>query len=159
MARDDGPERAEDEEVDELRREAAVRREAVKRTAAALEDRLRERSEQVGEVFDRTRDRLHQVDDTVTKYRYLFVGGAVGVGLALARRRRPAAAVANGQSGGVRYVMVERPTSRPGLLRSLAGGLAALALRQGMDWVAGQMDGRDDDDDDAPLLPSGRRRR
>lgn len=91
MARDEGPERAEEEEVDELRREAALRREAVKRTAAALEDRLRERSVQVGEVFDRTRDRLHRVDDTVTKYRYLFVGGAVGVGLALARPavRRP----------------------------------------------------------------------
>lgn len=159
MARDEGREPAEDEEVDELRRESAVRRQAVKRTVAALEDRLRERSEQVGEVFDRTRDRLHQVDHAVTKYRYLFVGSAAGLGFALARRRRRSA-TSNGHSGGdVRYVMVERPPGgRPGLLRSLAGGLAALALRQGMDWVTSQMDDRRDDDDDDPLSLRSRRR-
>ena len=154
MPRDDGRQSVEvDEEVDELRREAAARREAVKRTAAALEDRLRERSEQVGEVFDRTRDRLHQVDHAVTKYRYLFVGGAVGVGFALARRRKVAA---NGHDGHVRYVMVERQGGRPGLLRSLAGGLAALAMRQGMEWVTRQMHGERDDDD--PMLLPPRRR-
>ena len=143
---------------DELRREAADRLAAVKRTAAALEDRLRERSEQVGEVIDRTRDQLHGVDDLVHKYRYLFIGGALGVGFAIARRgrRRTVDALEDGGDERIRYVMVDRP--RQGVVRSLLGGLAALALRQGASWLTHQLT-PDDEEREQHGLPPGKPRR
>jgi ElaB/YqjD/DUF883 family membrane-anchored ribosome-binding protein len=134
----------------ELRREAAERRASIKRTAAALEERLRERTDQIAEAFDRTRDQLEGADRLVHKYRYAFLGAAVGLGFALSRRRRAgggaAAAASPGGTNGIRYVLVER--GKPGLLRSLAGGVAALALRQGAEWLLGRMDSSDDE----PLL-------
>jgi ElaB/YqjD/DUF883 family membrane-anchored ribosome-binding protein len=141
------PRNGREQSNEDLRREAALRRAAIKRTAQALEERLRQRTGQIAEAFDRTRDQIEGFDDLVHRHRYLFIGGAVGIGLALARRssRRHAAPVA--PSNGIRYVMMERP--RPGLLRSLAGGLFALALRQGAQWLAGRLSQSDDDE---PLM-------
>ena len=141
----------------DLRREAADRLAAVKRTAAALEDRLRERTEQVGDAIDRTVDQLQSFDDFVHRYRYVFIGGALGLGVALARRcarsRRPQL-TANG-GNGVRYVLVERPHQR-GVVRSLLGGVAALALRHGASWLVDRLD-QPHEDEGPPLLPPGRR--
>jgi ElaB/YqjD/DUF883 family membrane-anchored ribosome-binding protein len=141
---------------EDLRREAANRLAAVKRTAAALEDRLRERSEQVSEAVDRTRDRLHRFDDVVHRHRYAFIGGALGLGLVLGRRRRPRR-LELGAGGDTRYILVER-APRPGVVRSVLGGLAALALRHGMSWLVSRLDTDDPDDRREPyLLPNERR--
>jgi len=139
---------------EDLRREAADRLAAVKRTAAALEDRLRERTEQVGDAIDRTVDQLQSFDDFVHRYRYVFIGGALGFGVALARRgsRRPQTASGG---NGVRYVLVERPHQR-GVVRSLLGGVAALALRHGASWLVDRLD-QPHEDEGPPLLPPGRR--
>jgi hypothetical protein len=144
-------------EPDDLRREAAERLAAVKRTAAALEDRLRERTDQLGDAFDRTRDQLHQADGFVHRHRYWFIGGAVGVGLALARRGGNRLNVNASGGDGVRYILVER-SPRPGVVRSLLGGVAALALRQGVSWLGSQLDGSREEGEPL-LLPAGRRSR
>lgn len=143
---------------EDLRREAADRLAAVKRTAAALEDRLRERTEQVGEAIDRTRDQVKSADQFVHRYRYAFIGGALGLGIALGRRRRPRRTelTASG-SNGVRYVLVERHQQR-GVVRSLLGGVAALALRHGASWLVNQLDSQEDDKGPL-LLPPHRRAR
>lgn len=139
----------------ELRREAALRRESIKRTAAALEDRLRARSDQLADAFDRTRDKLTLLDRVVHDYRYAFVGGAIGIGIALGRRRANRAARMDVPADGMRYVLVER--ARPGLLRSLVGGLTALAARQGIEWLAQNLD--QTGEDEPLLLPPARRPR
>ncbi|HTE54325.1 MAG TPA: hypothetical protein VK698_25895 [Kofleriaceae bacterium] len=148
----------------QLRREAAARRAALKQTASLLEDRLRERTDQIGEAFDRTRNQVEVLDDLIHRHRYLFIGGAIGVGFALTLGRRaksppalPPAGEGNGD--GVRYVVVEPQDQRPGLLRSLAGGIAALALRQGATWLAHRVASSQEPDDDAPHDPSAARGR
>ena len=138
---------------DDLRREAADRLAAVKRTAAALEDRLRERTDQLGDAFDRTRDQLQHVDAFVHRHRYWFIGGAIGMGIALSRRGGDRVNVTTGGCDGVRYVLVER--ARPGVVRSLVGGVAALALRQGVSWLGSRLDASHEEED--PLLLPPRR--
>jgi len=143
----------------DLQHEVEVRRAAVKRTAAALEDRLRERSEQLGEAFDKTRDRVQEIDRLAHRYRYALIGGAIGLGFGLARRGgsgRVAVTPAGG-GDGIRYLLVERPAARPGLLRSLLGGVTALALRQGVNWLGHWLE-RSDDPDEPRLLPPARPR-
>ena len=139
---------------DDLRREAADRLAAVKRTAAALEDRLRERTDQLGEAFDRTRDQVHHVDAFVRRHPYWFIGGAVGLGIALARRS--GGRVDLTANDGVRYVLVERD-SRPGVVRSLLGGAAALALRHGVSWLAGRLDDPHHEEGESPFSPPDRK--
>jgi ElaB/YqjD/DUF883 family membrane-anchored ribosome-binding protein len=141
---------------EELRDEAALRRAQVKRTAAALEDRLRERAEQIGQAIDRTRDKLEEVDEAAHRYRYVLIGAAVGLGFMIARRGSRQMAMTSGTEDGVRYVMVQRP-ERPGVLRSLLGGLTALALRQGMDWVVRRLDEPEEPEGQRQLPPPGRR--
>lgn len=143
---------------EDLRREAADRLAAVKRTAHALEDRLRERTEQVGEAIDRTRDQLQSFDQFVHRYRYLFIGGALGLGVAMGRRRprRRELGATAGNGNGVRYVLVERPQQR-GVVRSLLGGVAALALRHGASWLVDQLHG--EEEEEGPLLLPPRRAR
>lgn len=145
------------ESQDDLRRQAEERREAIKQTAQALEGRLRERTGQIADAFDRTKDQLDGIDQLIHKHRYWFVGGAIGIGLALARgsSRRGSVARAPQADIGPRYILVER--NRPGLLRSLAGGAAALALRQGLQWMATRFEGVPEDDEPL-MLPPGRRR-
>jgi ElaB/YqjD/DUF883 family membrane-anchored ribosome-binding protein len=143
---------------EDLRREAADRLAAVKRTAAALEDRLRERTEQVGEAIDRTRDQLHSVDQFVHRYRYAVIGGALGLGFALGRRGRRRSKVSASNGAGVRYVLVEQPRQR-GVVRSMLGGVAALALRQGASWLVDQLGPKDEEDEGPLMLPPRRRAR
>ena len=123
-----------------LRREAAERRAAVRRTAAVLEDRLREGGhavseavEQARETVARTRGKLHGVDTFVHQYRYPLMGGAVAAGLVLgvrrARRPRPAANVEE----AVRLVLARQ---KPSLLRSLFGAVTALAVRRGIELLS-----------------------
>jgi ElaB/YqjD/DUF883 family membrane-anchored ribosome-binding protein len=141
---------------EDLRREAADRLAAVKRTAAALEDRLRERSDQVGDAIDRTRDQIQSLDQFVHRYRYVFIGGALGLGVVVGRRRRTRRPELTATGGnGVRYVLVER-TQQRGVVRSLLGGVAALALRQGASWLVDQLD-RPQEDEEVPLLLPPRR--
>jgi hypothetical protein len=142
---------------EDLRREAADRLAAVKRTAAAIEDRLRERSEQVGEAIDRTRDQLHSVDQFVHRYRYVFIGGALGLGLVLGRRgtRRSKLGAKNGE--GVRYVLVQQP--QRGVVRSVLGGVTALALRKGASWLVDLLERPDEEEKEPLLLPPHRRAR
>jgi hypothetical protein len=135
----------------DLRREAALRRESIKRTAAALEDRLRARTDQLADAFDRTRDKLTVLDRVVHDYRYAFLGGAIGIGFALSRRRAKRAARL-ALPNGTRYVLVER--ARPSVFRSLVGGAAALALRHGVEWLLRSMD--ESGDEEPLLLPPAR---
>lgn len=139
----------------QLRREAEERRRAIKETAAQLESRLRERTEQIGEAIDRTRNQLEVVDDLVHRYRYLFIGGAVGIGFALTRGRRPKPPQLPPPDHGIRYVVVDKPHQPKGLVRSLAGGLAALALRHGVAWLTQRL--TPPDEDEAAYEPPPRR--
>jgi hypothetical protein len=137
----------------ELRREAANRLAAVKQTAAALEDRLREKTEQIHEAVDRTVTGLHQADKVVHRYRYALIGGAAALGFVVARRR--ANRVPAAPAGGTRYVLVA-PQRQPGVVRSLMGGLAALALRQGLTWLLHRLEGSHESHEQR-LLPPGPR--
>ena len=141
-----------------LRRESEERRRAIKETAAQLESRLRERTGQIGEAIDRTRNQLEVVDDLVHRYRYLFIGGALGIGFALTRGRRPKPPQLPAAEEGVRYVVVDKPDQPKGLMRSLAGGLAALALRHGVAWLTHRLTPQQEHEHDrAPLDPPLRR--
>lgn len=143
---------------EDLRREAADRLAAVKRTAAALEDRLRERTEQVGDAIDRTRDQIQSFDQFVHRYRYIFIGGALGLGVAMGRRRKRRPQLTATAGDGVRYVLVEKPQQR-GVVRSLLGGVAALALRQGASWLVDQLDSSPEEEEGPLMLPPRRRAR
>jgi len=143
-------------ESSELRREAARRRESMKQTAMALEDRLRERTEQISDAVGRTRQQVGKVDQLVRRHPYLFLGGAIGAGLALSRSSSNRLVPIDKANGRGAYVLVERRQS--GLVRSLLGPLAAFALRQTIAWLAGYLDGphgeeSHDDDDPRMLLP------
>jgi hypothetical protein len=140
----------------QLRREAEERRRAIKETAAQLENRLRERTGQIGEAIDRTRNQLEVVDDLVHRYRYLFIGGALGIGFALTRTRRPKPPQLPPPDDGIRYVVVDKPHQPKGLVRSLAGGLAALALRHGVAWLTQRLT-PPQEQDEAPYAPPPRR--
>lgn len=147
-----------------LRREVAERRAAVRRTAAALEDRLRQRGHQVSEAVDhardtveRTRDKLQGVDTFVHRYRYPLIGGAIGAGVLLGvrRARRPPDASNGNLEEAVRLVLAKQ---KPSMFRSLLGAVAALALRRGLAVLSHQL--MDDEPPHQPyeplMLPPGR---
>lgn len=146
-----------------LRREAAERRAAVRRTAAALEDRLRHRGHQVSEAVEqardtveRTRGKLQGVDTFVHRYRYPLIGGAIGAGVLLGvrRARRPPDASASVEEA-VRIVLARQ---KPSMFRSLLGAVAALALRRGLAVLSHQlMEDEPHEPYEQPLqLPPGR---
>lgn len=146
-----------------LRREAAERRAAVRRTAAALEDRLRHRGHQVSEAVEqardtveRTRGKLQGVDTFVHRYRYPLIGGAIGAGVLLGvrRARRPPDASASVEEA-VRIVLARQ---KPSMFRSLLGAVAALALRRGLAVLSQQlMEDEPHEPYEQPLqLPPGR---
>lgn len=145
-----------------LRREAAERRAAVRRTAAALEDRLRHRGHQVSEAVEharetveRTRGKLQGVDTFVHRYRYPLIGGAIGAGVLLGARRarRPRDASGNVEEA-VRLVLARQ---KPSMFRSLLGAVAALALRRGLAVLSHQLMDDDPHESYEPLLlPPGR---
>lgn len=155
-----------DKPAEVLRREAAERRAAVRRTAAALEDRLRERGHQVSEAVDqaretveqardtveRTRGKLHGVDTFVRHYRYPLIGGAVGAGVLLGvrrgRRQRPTSV-----EDAVRVVLERQ---RPSWFRSLFGALAALAVRRGVELLSQRLLEEPRESYEPLLLPPGR---
>jgi ElaB/YqjD/DUF883 family membrane-anchored ribosome-binding protein len=157
------PRNGHDKPAQLLRREAAERRAAVRRTAAALEDRLRQRGHQVSEAVDhardtveRTRDKLQGVDTFVHRYRYPLIGGAIGAGVLLGvhRARRPRDASGSLEEA-VRLVLAKQ---KPSMFRSLLGAVAALALRRGLAVLSHQLM-----DDEPPhpsyeplMLPPGR---
>jgi GNAT superfamily N-acetyltransferase len=139
----------------QLRREAEQRRAAIKETAHQLENRLRERTGQIGEAIDRTRNQLGVLDELIHRYRYWFIGGALGIGFALTRgRRAKPPELPPAQSDGVRYVVVDKPHQPKGLLRSLAGGIAALALRHGVNVLTQRLTEAQEQED----VPFGRGR-
>jgi ElaB/YqjD/DUF883 family membrane-anchored ribosome-binding protein len=144
------PRNGHDKPAELLRREVAERRAAVRRTAAALEDRLRERGHQVSEAVDQARDtveqardtvanargKLHGVDTFVHRYRYPLIGGAVGAGLLLGVRRaarRPREREVDGVEEAVRVVLERQ---RPSVFRSLFSAAAALAMRRGIEILS-----------------------
>jgi hypothetical protein len=145
-----------------LRREAAERRAAVRRTAAALEDRLRHRGHQVSEAVEharetveRTRGKLQGVDTFVHRYRYPLIGGAIGAGVLLGihRARRPRDASGSVEEA-VRIVLARQ---KPSMFRSLLGAVAALALRRGLAVLSHQlMDDEPHPSYEPLLLPPGR---
>lgn len=143
-----------------LRREVAERRAAVRRTASALEDRLRQRGHQVSEAVDhardaveRTRGALNEVDEFVHRHRYPILGGALGLGVVLGiRRRRRPQQVASVEEA-VRVVLERQ---RPSLLRSLFGAAAALALRHGVAILTERLSEEPEPPRPQRLLPPGR---
>lgn len=143
-----------------LRREAAERRAAVRRTAAALEDRLRQRGHQVSEAVDqardtvaRTRGKLHGVDTFVHRYRYPLIGGAVGAGLLLGVRRAQKQREVTSVEEAVRVVMERQ---KPSVFRSLLGAVAALAMRRGFEMLSHRLTNDSRDPYEPLLLPPGR---
>jgi ElaB/YqjD/DUF883 family membrane-anchored ribosome-binding protein len=151
-----------------LRQEAAERRAAVRRTAAALEDRLRKRGHQVGEAVDQAREtveharetvdhargKLHGVDTFVHRYRYPMLGGAVGLGVVLGirrRARRPREATSVEEA--VRVVLQRQ---RPSMFRSLLGAAAALAVRRGIELLSRRLMDDTHESYEPLLLPPGR---
>src|SRR5688500_7106188 len=104
--------------VESLRREAATRRASLRRTAAALEDRLRVRGHQMSEVVEKpretvehAREKLEGVDSFVHRHRYAILGGALGVGVVLGLRRKRRPVRAGNMEDAVRFVMErQRPS-------------------------------------------------
>lgn len=154
------PRNGHDKPVDLLRREAAERRAAVRRTAAALEDRLRQRTEQVGDAVDQARDtvaqargKLHGVDTFVHRYRYPLIGGAVGLGLLMGVRRARRPREVNGVEEAMRVVLERQ---RPSVFRSLLGAAAALALRRGIETLSRRLMDEPRESYEPLSLPPGR---
>ena len=163
------PRNGHDKPADLLRREAAERRAAVRRTAAALEGRLRERSHQVSEAVDqaretveqardtvvRTRGKLHGVDTFVHRYRYPLIGGALGLGVVLGvRRGRRVRREMTSVEEAVRVVLERQ---KPSIFRSLLGAAAALAMRRGIELLSHRlMDDEPHPSYEPLLLPPGR---
>jgi hypothetical protein len=150
-----------------LRREAAERRAAVRRTAAALEDRLRARGHQVGEAVDHAREtveharetvehargKLHGVDTFVHRYRYPILGSAVGLGVVLGIRRARRPRETTSVEEAVRVVMERQ---RPSMFRSLLGAAAALAVRRGVELLSRRLMEEQHESYEPILLPPGR---
>ena len=153
--------------AESLRREAAERRAAVRRTAAALEDRLRVRGHQVSEAVDHAREtveharetvvhargKLHGVDTFVHRYRYPILGGAVGLGVVLGIRRARRPREATSVEEAVRLVMERQ---KPSMFRSLLGAAAALAVRRGIELLSHKLMNERDESYEPLLLPPGR---
>lgn len=139
-----------------LRREAVARRAALKRTAHALEDRVKEGTEKVSDAIERTRDRMSTVDAFIHRHRWALMAGASATGLVLGLRYRSRprrrARYATRARNGTEVEAVPRTvyvTERPhdgsrSVLRSAAGTAAAMALRHAVqyavDRVAGGME-------------------
>lgn len=150
-----------------LRREAAERRAAVRRTAAALEDRLRVRGHQVSEAVDHARDtvehardtmvhargKLHGVDTFVHRYRYPMIGGAVGLGVVLGVRRTRRPRQMTSVEDAVRVVLERQ---RPSVLRSLLGAVTALVIRRGIEMLSRELMNEPRESHEPLLLPPGR---
>ncbi len=156
-----------DKPAQSLQREAAERRAAVRRTAAALEDRLRRRGHEVSEAVDHAREtveqaretvvnargKLHGVDTFVHRYRYPILGGAVGLGVVLGIRRARRPREATSVEEAVRVVLERQ---RPSLFRSLVGAAAALAVRRGVELLSQRLVNEPHDPYEPLLLPPGR---
>lgn len=142
-----------DQTADELKREADEHRRAIKQTAAELQDRLREKKEQVEHAIDRTRDKMSSVDDFIRRHRMALLGGVLGAGFILGvRRKKHGAAQAAAAKNGARYVLVEQKRG-PSILRSLLGGLTALAARQGVAWLGDRLQGAEEYEERPLLTP------
>lgn len=122
-----------DHQDGKLRRESAGRREALRRTASALQDRLREKTHRIEEAVDRTRDTLTAADRSVRRHRHLLAGGALGLGLYLGLRRGRRRADRDDERSRYRYAPVERP--RGSVLGSALSAAAGMALRGATSWV------------------------
>ena len=163
MAANNGHEKS----ADLLRKEAAERRAAVRRTAAVLEDRLRERTNQVGDAVDQAREtveqaretvaqargKLHGVDTFVHRYRYPLIGGAVGLGLLFGVRRNRQPREVDSVEEAVRVVLARQ---KPTFFRSLLGAAAALAMRRGIEVLSHRLMAEERDQHDPLMLPPGR---
>jgi hypothetical protein len=151
-----------------LREEAAERRAAVRRTAAALEDKLRRRGHEVSEAVDHAREtveqaretvadargKLHEVDTFVRRWRYPILGGAVGLGVVLGVRRARRPREMTSVEDAVRVVLERQ---RPSMFRSLFGAAAALAVRRGIEVLAHRLMEDESRGSFEPLmLPPGR---
>ena len=155
------PRNGHDKPAEHLRREAAERRAAVRRTAAALEDRLRQRTHQVSEAVEqardtvvRTRGKLHGVDTFVHQYRYPLLGAAVGVGVVLGVRRAGRERDPSSVEEAVRVVLQRQ---KPSMFRSLLGAVAALAVRRGIEILSHRLMDQPMHEPYEPLmLPPGR---
>jgi ElaB/YqjD/DUF883 family membrane-anchored ribosome-binding protein len=138
-----------DHAAEELRRQSAERRVAIGRTAAALEHRLREKKRQIGNAFDRTREKLSRADQLVRRHPHVFAGGAVGLGLYLGLR---------GERTRYRYTLVERP--HRSMVGSALSAVADLALRHGASWLLQRLGDATEEaatsEREAPLLPPAR---
>ena len=155
--------------TESLRQEAAERRAAVRRTAAALEDRLRTRGHQVSEAVDQAREtveharetvehargKLHGVDTFIHRYRYPMLGGAVGLGLLLGIRRARRPREATSVEEAVRVVMERQKKS---VFRSMLGAVAALAVRRGIELLSHRLMQEPHESYEPLMLPPGRSR-
>lgn len=132
-----------DGSADELKREADAHRKAIKQTASELQERIREKKEQVEEAIDRTREKMSGVDDFITRHHLALLGGAVGVGLLLGARGGGSRTGIGELPDGGRYVLVEKRQSHS-ILKSLFGALVALGARQGMTWLTSKLEASDE---------------
>ena len=154
-----------------LKQQVEAQREVVRRTAAALEDRLREKSHEVSEAIDSARDKVHEVSEKVQvvgetvqdakafvhQHAYAVIGGSLVAGVLLGLRR--SASRGRGRDGhdldhAIRYVIAERP--KTSVFKSLLGAAAALAMRQGMSYVSRKLQVEDEEPGERYPLPSDR---
>lgn len=164
---------------DALKLQVDAQREVVRRTAAELEDRLRDKTHEVREKIEHARDKvtetvsdvkekLHVVGDKmddvtgfVQRHRYAVLGGSLAAGVVLGMRRQRRERRQAQQA--IRYV-VQEPAKKATLLGSLAGALFAFAAKQGVSYLTERLhggSGDDDRDDGMPgrfTLPSAGRR-
>jgi ElaB/YqjD/DUF883 family membrane-anchored ribosome-binding protein len=161
--------------AESLKREAAVRRAALRRTASALEDKIRVKGHQVSEAVEKTRhqvseavektrdtvertkEKLEGVDSFVHRHPYVLIGGSIGLGLFIGyrRQRRPVRA-SQSVEDAVRVVLDKR---RPSVFRSLLSGVAAMGVRYGLAVLSEKMAPAGDPVGhyaDPLLLPPGR---
>lgn len=158
-----------------LERRVEAQREVVRRTAAQLEDRLRDKSHEVREVIENARekvqevrekmhvvgDRMHDVTAFVQRHRYAVLGGALVAGALLGLRSGGKRSRRARGEENIRYVLAEQP-KKSSLVGSLVGAAAAFAAKQGVTYVTERLQGGGADDDDAypthALPPPARRR-
>ena len=145
-----------DQSREALRREAVARRAALKRTAHALEDRVKEGTEKVGDAIERTRDRVSALDAFIHRHRWALMAGASATGLVLglrhqSRPRRETRSATQAEAVPRTVYVTQRPhDGSRSVLRSAAGTAAAMALRHAVQYAVDRFAGSGDESEQAP---------
>ena len=163
-----------------LDRRVEVQREVVRRTAAELEDRLRDKTHEVREKIENARekvqdkvqevrekmhvvgDRMQDVTEFLQRHRYPILGGALVAGAVLGMRGgRRERRNRRSSEPEIRYVMAQNE-KKAGILGSIMGAAAAFAVKQGVEMLTERLQGGGASGREGPyagytMPPAGRR--